>query len=408
MTIKDRAFLEEAFKEFGNRIVSRKEIYKLYQEKGLQKPRDFLKDLSNRVSRGMYQIPTLEEINSDSKVSKTQTTKVQSIPAVKSSSQNILQSDETHLAQMIQTISEESNLIPKKDPLYVEFGAYKDLKRIIGSRQFFPVFVTGLSGNGKTHMINQICAELKRELFRINITIETDEDDLLGGFRLVGDTTKWFDGPMTRALKSGGVVLIDEVDLGSNKIMCIQSILEGNGIFLKKINQYVYPKEGFTIIATANTKGQGNETGKFVGTNLLNEAFLERFNITIEQDYPSEAEETKILKRLFKSTMRDEQSEFVKCLTGWARNTRDSFKNGTENEVITTRRLIHIAKTFSIFQDREKAVKLCLARFDESTQAAFWSLYEAIDPSVSPKVESVVAADPLEDMESILGTNVSF
>lgn len=277
------------------------------------------------------------------------------------------------------------NLVPDKDPLFVKFGPYKDLSKIISSKLFYPLFITGLSGNGKTLSVEQACAEHKREMIRVNITIETDEDDLLGGFRLVNDATKWFDGPVIRAMKTGAILLLDEVDLGGSKLMCLQPILEGKGILLKKINQFVKPAPGFTVIATANTKGQGSENGKFVGTNILNEAFLERFPATFEQSYPDESIETKILSKVFDKlgVDKDVAENFGENLIKWANGTRKSYEVEASGELITTRRLVHIANAFAILEDRRKAIEVCIARFDETTKYTFIQLYEKFDVSVS-------------------------
>jgi MoxR-like ATPase len=284
------------------------------------------------------------------------------------------------------------SLIPKKDPQYVTWGHFKDIQTIIKSKIFYPIFVTGLSGNGKTSMIHQVCSKLKRDMVRINITIETDEDDLLGGFRLVDGETVWQDGPLVVAMKSGAIALIDEVDLASHKIMCLQPIMEGQPIYLKKINQMVYPEQGFNIVATANTKGKGSEDGRFMGTNILNEAFLDRFSATFFQEYPSVAHETKILKKQF-ATFDIIADEFVEKLVKWADVIRKSFKEGAVDEIVTTRRLIDITKSYSIFEDKMKAVTMCLERFDDDTREAFTDLYTKIDAGVdlNPEEENVEA-----------------
>jgi MoxR-like ATPase len=284
------------------------------------------------------------------------------------------------------------SLIPKKDPQYVTWGHFKDIQTIIKSKIFYPIFVTGLSGNGKTSMIHQVCSKLKRDMVRINITIETDEDDLLGGFRLVDGETVWQDGPLVVAMKSGAIALIDEVDLASHKIMCLQPIMEGQPIYLKKINQMVYPEQGFNIVATANTKGKGSEDGRFMGTNILNEAFLDRFSATFFQEYPSVAHETKILKKQF-ATFDIIADEFVEKLVKWADVIRKSFKEGAVDEIVTTRRLIDITKSYSIFEDKMKAVTMCLERFDDETREAFTDLYTKIDAGVdlNPEEENVEA-----------------
>ena len=278
----------------------------------------------------------------------------------------------------------EQNLIPAKDDTFVKFGNFTDLKKIIQSRLFYPAFITGLSGNGKTFSVEQACAQLGRELIRVNITIETDEDDLIGGFRLVNGETVWHNGPVIEALQRGAVLLLDEIDLASNKILCLQSILEGKGVFLKKIGKWIDPASGFNVIATANTKGKGSDDGRFIGTNVLNEAFLERFPVTFEQEYPTVATETKILGKL----CTDEN--FCKRLADWADIIRKTFYDGGIEEIISTRRLVHIVKAYSIFNDKAKAMQVCINRFDDETKQAFLELYDKVDIDfVMPSEDSV-------------------
>ena len=267
----------------------------------------------------------------------------------------------------------EQNLIPKKDDTFVRFGNFADIKKIIQSGLFYPTFITGLSGNGKTFSVEQACAQLGRELIRVNITIETDEDDLIGGFRLVNGETVWHNGPVIEALQRGAVLLLDEIDLASNKILCLQSILEGKGVFLKKIGKYVAPKDGFQIFATANTKGKGSDDGRFIGTNVLNEAFLERFPITLEQEYPTPAQEKSILTKLCYD------KDFCGRLVDWADIIRKTFYDGGIEEIISTRRLVHIVRAFKIFGDKAKAIQVCINRFDDETKQAFLELYDKVD-----------------------------
>ena len=275
----------------------------------------------------------------------------------------------------------EQNLVPEKDPNYVPFGNFSDVKRIINSNMFYPTFITGLSGNGKTLSVEQACAQLGRELIRVNITIETDEDDLVGGFRLVDGATVWHNGPVVEALERGAILLLDEVDLASNKILCLQSILEGKGVFLKKIGKVVRPKIGFNVIATANTKGKGSDDGRFIGTNVLNEAFLERFALTFEQEYPTPKTEQRILEKVAANLgVLDEK--FCENLAQWSDIIRRTFKDGGIDEVISTRRLVHIIRAFAIWNDRMKAIKVCVNRFDEETKQSFIDLYDKIDADV--------------------------
>ena len=267
----------------------------------------------------------------------------------------------------------EQNLIPDKDTTFVRFGPFTDVKKIISSKLFYPSFITGLSGNGKTFSVEQACAQLGRELIRVNITVETDEDDLIGGFRLIDGCTVWHNGPVVEALQRGAILLLDEVDLASNKILCLQSILEGKGVFLKKIGKFVKPAKGFNILATANTKGKGSDDGRFIGTNVLNEAFLERFPITFEQEYPSAAIESKILLN------QGCDAEFTEMLIKWAGVIRKTFFDGGVDEVITTRRLVHIVQAYSIFGDKLTAITNCVNRFDDDTKQSFLDLYTKVD-----------------------------
>ena len=275
----------------------------------------------------------------------------------------------------------EQNLIPSKDDTFVKFGNFNDVKKIIKSNLFYPTFITGLSGNGKTLSVEQACAQLGRELIRVNITIETDEDDLIGGFRLIDGNTVWHNGPVIEALERGAILLLDELDLASNKILCLQSVLEGKGVFLKKIGRNVSPKTGFNIFATANTKGKGSDDGRFIGTNVLNEAFLERFPITFEQEYPSTAIEQKILEGV-SLDLGIEDRPFVKYLCDWADIIRKTFYDGGVDEVISTRRLVHIIRAYSIFGDKMKAIQVCLNRFDDETKQSFMELYDKVDGEV--------------------------
>ena len=279
----------------------------------------------------------------------------------------------------------EQNLIPQKDDSFVKFGNFTDIKKIIQSRLFYPTFITGLSGNGKTFSVEQACAQLDRELIRVNITIETDEDDLIGGFRLVNGETVWHSGPVIDALQRGAILLLDEIDLASNKILCLQSILEGNGMFLKKIGKYVKPAKGFNVIATANTKGKGSDDGRFIGTNVLNEAFLERFPVTFEQYYPTPAQEKNILMKL------SDDSDFCGRLVDLADIIRKTFYDGGIDEIISTRRLVHIIRAYSIFGNKAKAIDVCTARFDDETKQAFLELYDKVDADFQmPVTEDVV------------------
>jgi hypothetical protein len=286
--------------------------------------------------------------------------------------------------------SVEQNLIPDKDDTFVKFGNFNDIKKIIQSRIFYPTFITGLSGNGKTFSIEQACAQLGRELIRVNITIETDEDDLIGGFRLVNGETAWHNGPVIEALERGAVLLLDEIDLASNKILCLQSVLEGKGVFLKKIGKFVKPTAGFNVFATANTKGKGSDDGRFIGTNVLNEAFLERFPVTFEQSYPSPTVEQKILEGIALD-LGVEDREFCKRLVDWGDIIRKTFYDGGIEEIISTRRLVHIVRAYSIFGDKAKAIQVCVNRFDDETKQAFLELYDKVDVDFQLPVDTNTA-----------------
>ena len=299
----------------------------------------------------------------------------------------------------IGVMDNQDSYIPEKFDGYVSWGNFNTVKDVVKSEIFYPLFITGLSGNGKTLLVKEVCAKLKREFVRANITIETDEDDLVGGFRLLNGETVWHDGPVVTAMKRGAILLLDEIDLASNKIMCLQPVLEGSSVYIKKIGKWVHPKKGFNVIATANTKGQGADDGKFIGTNILNEAFLERFPVTIEQTYPTAAMETKILNNEF-GKHGIEDSEFAKNLVKFADVVRKTFAEGGVDEIISTRRLVHIVGAYAIFDDKLKASEMCVARFDDETKSSFVDLYSKIDAGVELETmnESIIE-DPDDDDE---------
>ena len=296
--------------------------------------------------------------------------------------------------QSVNLIDDKVKIIPEKMSNYVPFGHFKDVKGILKSKLFFPVFVTGLSGNGKTLMIEQTCAQLKRELFRVNITIETDEDDLMGGHTLQNGNIIFREGPVIKAMRKGAVLLLDEVDLGSNKLMCLQSVLEGKGYLIKKTGEWVTPTPGFTIVATANTKGQGSEDGKFIGTQIMNEAMLERFAITMQQEYPPVKTEKSILAKEMELTGAVD-SDFVEKLVDWADIIRKSYYEGAIDDVVTTRRLVHIVNAFRMFGDKMKSIEMCISRFDEETRASILDLYTKVDDGVDLDSEN-----PIDESES--------
>ena len=303
---------------------------------------------------------------------------------------------ESAVVNLVATNMEKQNLVPSAFEGFVPWGHFKDIKQIVKSGIFYPVFTTGLSGNGKTLMIEQVHAEMGKELIRVNITIETDEDDLLGGFRLVNGETKFVPGPVVEAMERGCTLLLDECDLGSNKLMCLQPVLEGKGVYLKKVNKWVTPKDGFNVMATANTKGKGSEDGRFIGTNILNEAFLERFAITIEQPYPAASVEKKIVLGSMKKYGAVDE-DFATNLVTWSEVIRKTFFDGGVDELISTRRLDHIAKSFSIFKDKQKSIELCVSRFDQDTKESFLDLYSKIDAGVNP-LEENTPEETLEEM----------
>jgi len=360
------AQVEALYKKYGRTEISRSEINDFVKSGEIKNP-SWLKNKNYLVSRGVYSLPI-----AGNDFSPTLT----DVPLVPE------EPKEPVVAKAAFVVSSLiGNIVPDKDPVFVPWGYFKDIKKIVSSKAFYPIFVTGLSGNGKTMNVSQACAAANRECIRVNITIETDEDDLLGGYRLQDGQTVWQDGPVIEAMKRGALLLLDEIDLASNKIMCLQPILEGNGVFLKKINQFVKPAKGFNVIATANTKGQGSDDGKFIGTNILNEAFLERFPITIEQAYPSNKIEEKILLNVMsdKKLTSTVDSEFASSLVTWADIIRKTYYEGGVDELISTRRLVHIVEAFSIFKNKMKAIEMCTNRFDLDTKTSFLDLYTKID-----------------------------
>jgi len=367
-----QAFVLAAENKFGiGATLTRDDINRVVKEDNVPFPYWFTNKNEYRVGRGSYRLPEL-----DNSVNTVEDNSVNTVEMALHSTAQVLTFKQPKL------IDESDPSIPEKFPDYVPFGFFKDLMSIVKTKSFYPVFITGLSGNGKTLMVEQVCAELNRECIRVNISIETDESDLLGGPTLVNGNVVNRDGPVITAMKRGAVLLIDEVDRGSNKLMCLQGILEGKPYYNKKNGELVHAKQGFTVIATANTKGQGSDEGRFLA-QILDSAFLERFVITVEQEFPDKRVEKKILTPLISDT------DFVDCLTNWADVVRQSHKQGAIDEIISTRRLVHIAKTFAIFKDRMKAIELCVSRFDEQTKTAFLDLYSKIDVKVeAPVVEA--------------------
>ena len=356
---KQKSVVEILYNKYKSDTVTRTQINNLVADKTIPNP-NWLKTDEYKVSRGLYKLPLND--------TETKTQKVDT------------QKTESKAAYIVSSLTD--NVVPNKDKDFVSFGNFSDVKNVITSKKFYPVFITGLSGNGKTLAVTQACAVAKREMIRVNITIETDEDDLLGGYRLRNGETVWQNGPVIEAMERGAVLLLDEIDLASNKIMCLQPILEGSGIYVKKINKFVQPKLGFNVIATANTKGQGSDDGKFIGTNVLNEAFLERFPITFEQQYPAAKTEQKIVATKLKSAGKSDE-KFATNLVTWADVIRKTYKDGGVDEIISTRRLVHIAEAYSIFKNKMKAIEVCTNRFDDDTKTSFVDLYTKVDAGVS-------------------------
>ena len=358
---KQREFVKYAYGLFNKDVLTKKELIQANKKFGCKyAPQWLIKNKDYKVDKATFRLPL------DGDIKKTE--------VVKSTNDNVEIKKEA--AYIVSSLT--GDIVPKKDPVFVPFGNYPDIKSIIKSGKFYPVFVTGLSGNGKTMSILQACAEARKECIRVNVTIETDEDDLLGGYRLKDGQTVWQNGPVIEAMERGALLLLDEIDLASNKIMCLQPILEGSGVFVKKINKFVKPKDGFNVIATANTKGQGSEDGKFIGTNILNEAFLERFPVTFEQKYPNAKTEEKILNNTLEATGKKD-TDYVSKLVTWADVIRKTYFDGGVDEIISTRRLVHIVQAYAIFKNKLKAIEMCTNRFDEDTKTSFVDLYTKVD-----------------------------
>ena len=379
-----KRFVDLASAEYGEgAVLSKSDVKNVREKNNLGWPSWFVRS-PYRIGKGEFKLPVEGETVTPVKPLKMK------VPAVK----KVEEVEESIVAYHNPT----ENLVPSKDPLYVPFGNYNDVYSIIKSGRYYPAFVTGLSGNGKTFMIEQACAKAKREFFRVNITVETDEDDLLGHYALIDGNTVWQDGPVVKAMERGAILLLDEIDLASSKIMCLQPVLEGKGVFLKKVNRFVTPSIGFNVLATANTKGKGSEDGRFIGTNILNEAFLERFPITVEQEYPSMSVERKILDKVFNSLDID-AGDFSEKLVTWADIIRKTFYEGGIDEIIATRRLVHIVNAYAIFGDRKKAIEMCINRFDEDTKTSFLDLYSKCDSEVVVEEESVETTEKVEEVK---------
>ena len=377
---RKKLFVDAATEMFGaGSVISKQNVREAAEKAGVPFPTWFMKP-EFKAHYGSYKLPS--EGGSVSASAATTDT-----------------STENTVLNLVATNMEQKNLVPSKFEGFVEWGHFATLNKVVKSGMFYPVFITGLSGNGKTLMVEQIHAKMGKELIRVNVTIETDEDDLLGGFRLVNGETKFVPGPVIEAMERGCTLLLDECDLGSNKLLALQPVLEGKGVYLKKVNKWVTPKNGFNVIATANTKGKGSEDGRFIGTNILNEAFLERFAITLEQPYATSATEKKIVVGAMKKYGKADE-EFATNLVTWAEVIRKTFYDGGVDEVISTRRLDHIVKAFTIFGDKMKAIELCVARFDEDTKESFLDLYTKIDAGVNVTDEDGKLVSDVENYDA--------
>jgi len=400
------------FREFVNVLYKSALPLDVYSKKGLV---DIASTLNPKLSRSMinnmiYTLWSVESVNKfgDGKFEIPEMSVfedyIASVSTTKKSTKKVkgkkvkmpTKAKGTKATKKVVDENQEVSYVPEADKNYVKWGDYKTIDQVIKSKMFYPIFITGLSGNGKTMMVEQACAKNKREMYRVNITCRTDEDDLLGGFRLVDGQTIWFDGPVVKAMKTGAILLLDEIDLASDEIMCLQPILEGKGVFLKKINKFVQPADGFQVFATANTKGQGDEHGKFVGTGFLNEAFLERFPVTVEQLYPKKNVETKILTKFWQSLDTETPSDvesietLIEQLVTWADITRKSYNEAVLSDLITTRRLVFIMKAYSIFGDIQKSIELNLNRFDDMTKMSFMDLFKKVSAIEDMSEEDVV------------------
>lgn len=364
----------------GATIFRRKHIHSACEELGLT-VRDYLEIITNeyKVRKGVYDYTKL--VCEQSAVLENTPGTLEPTPAAATP------------VRAVSSVVNSDVFVPKADPTYVQWGDFTDIVKVIESKNFYPIYIAGLSGNGKTMMIEQACAKTRREYIRVQISPETDEDDLIGGFRLLNGETVFAKGPVLKAMERGAVLLIDELDRGTNKIMCLQGVLEGKPVLVKKTGEIVHPAPGFNVFATANTKGKGSDDGRFVAAQIIDEAFLERFVATLEQPYPTRATERRIVeKHMNKYSAVD--ADFADKLTVWSEVIRKTFDDGGVEEVISTRRLCHIAHSFSIFRDRMKAIKMCISRFDADTKTAFLDLYTKIDPSVNPDGSARPAVSP--------------
>jgi hypothetical protein len=370
----NRQIFLDALVATGKDVVTNDDLKTICTKINIPVPQWFTKDESNKIRRGVYRVPgvsvvsqpvAVETINMQAQVIEMPTTK------------NRITSVLTDL--------ETENIVPQVYKNYVPFGHFDDLVAIISSNQFYPIFITGHSGNGKTMSVEQACAKLKRKFICVSMTPETDESDLFGNYILINGQMEWRDGPVTVAARQGAVLCIDEIDYGAQNLSSLQRVLEGKPFLLKKKNELITPTVGFTVIATANTKGKGSDDGRYMFTNILNEAFLERFLNTYEQEWPTARIEQKIIKKELASLGRPDD-EFAEKLVTWAEVIRKTFEQGGCDEVISTRRLVHIAKTYSVFGDKMKAIGLCLNRFDDDTKISFTDLYTKVDAGANTEI----------------------
>lgn len=393
------AFILAALKiSRDNAIIDRTTVLSAARAAGVANPAWLTNDPANRAGRGYYRIPAdkiavAKSLNTTPVAERKPTTAVtvpsaSAAPVVAAAAQGTSNSlvDAT---LSLAAIAECGDCIPQKDALFVAYGHYDTVKRIIGSRRWAPSYVVGPSGCGKTYAYQQACADLKREYYEVQITTETTEDDLLGGFRLVNGETKFIYGPVTLAMMRGGFLVLDEIDQATSKVMCLQQVLNGKPVFLKKINQWVKPAEGFNVGATANTKGNGDDTGRFVGANPLNVAFRDRLSgMCFVADYPTPAVEKKILNKAMAVAGVDD-AEFAALLVDWAGMIRKTNREGGLDETMTTRRLVQIAQNLSILGERTLAVELGINIYDEITREAMLSLFQKIDPANAPKDDTL-------------------
>lgn len=378
---EQNALLDKLAKHYKSSELTTKQILDYADAKGIKIPYFILNSKTRKIGRGLFDVSTSGGAAAGSRKPKADAVASPAAPAPAAEAQVAMVAQVVSLPTKRAANVTES-YVPELNRTYVPFGFFNDLKNIIKSGVFYPVYITGLSGNGKTFMVEQICAQLKRELIRVNITKRSDEDALIGSYELIDGNTVRREGPVLTAMRRGAVLLLDETDYGTEDLLCLQPILEGKPYFDKKTGEVIHPAKGFTVLATANTKGKGSDDGRFIGANTLNEAFLERFAITVEQEYPPVATERKILSKNF-AELNINDDKFIDHLITWAEVIRKTFNEGGVEEVISTRRLVHIAKAYSIFKSRKKAVELCLNRFDNETKTGFLDLYTKVDPEVS-------------------------